>query len=229
MARRFWWPGVMSAQVSLMSNFRAKINSYATALQMTPEEVAAAIAWCDAFIAAYNIAEQSKATMQAMTQWRDLVFDGGPVGTAATNPPEFPSGDDITYTRGVVKQFIELRDRLLTAKGYTEAIGEDLQLIGPEINKIAPEFVQPELKTKTAAGYVVNLSGSMQGMDGMRVEYAPKGGSFATVAYMTNMPGSFSVTPAVPGDPEVGQVRAVFVKKNADYGNYSANYSVTLS
>lgn len=229
MARKFWWPGVMSAQVSLMSNFRAKISGYATPLQMSTEEVAAAVALCDAFIAAYNISEQSKATMQAMTQWRDLVFEGGPVGTAAPNPPTFPEGDDVTYTRGVVKQFIELRDRLLTAKGYTEAIGEDLQLIGPEINKVAPDQVQPELKAKTSAGYYVSLSGSMQGMDGMRVEYARKGGSFSTVAYLTNTPGGFTITPAVAGEPETGQVRAVFMKKNADYGNYSASYSVTLS
>lgn len=229
MARKFWWPGQMSAQVSLMSNFRAKIGGYATPLSMTPEEVTAAVALCDTFIAAYNLADQSKATMQAMTQWRDLIFEGGPVGSAAPNPPEFPNGPDITYTRGVVVEFTELRDRLITAKGYTEAIGEDLGIIGPEINKIAPDDVTPELKTRTSAGYVVNLSGSMQGMDGMRVEYAPKGGNFATVAFLTNTPGGFTVTPVVPGEPETGFVRAVFIKKNEDYGNFSANYPVTVS
>lgn len=229
MARKFWWPGQMSAQVSLMSNFRSKITGYATALSMTPEETASAIGLCDAFIAAYNLADQSKATMQAMTQWRDLVFEGGPEGSPAPNPPVFPEGMDITYTRGVVKQFVELRDRLITAKGYTEAIGEDLQIIGPEMGKIAPDLVQPDLKTKTSAGYYISLSGSMQGMDGMRVEYAPKGGTFATVAFLTNTPGGFSITPAVPGEPESGQVRAVFIKKNEDYGNFSANYPVTVS
>lgn len=219
----------MPAQVSLMSNFRAKIGGYATALSMTPEEVAASITLCDTFIAAYNLADQSKATMQAMTQWRALVFEGSPVGSAAPNPPSFPSGDDIEYSRGVVVQFHELRDRLVTAKGYTEAIGEDLGILGPEVNKIAPDNVTPDLKAKTSAGYVVNLSGSMQGMDGMRVEYAPKGGNFATVAFLTNTPGGFTVTPAVPGEPETGFVRAIFIKKNQDYGNFSANYPVTVS
>jgi len=195
---------------------------------MTPEEVAAAIALCDTFIAAYNLADQSKATMQAMTQWRDLIFNGDPVGTSAPNPPVFPEGNDITYTRGVVAEFFELRDRLVVAKGYTDAIGEDLGIIGSETNNVVPDNVQPELKTKTAQGYQVNLSGSMQGMDALRVEYAPKGGNFAPVAFLTNTPGSFTVIPAVPGEPESGHIRAVFIKKNEEFGSYSADYPVTL-
>jgi len=212
-----------------MSNIRAKIGSYESALSLAPEDVAAIIALCDAFIAAYNLSNQSKATMQAMTQWRDMIFEGGPVGSAAPNPPAFPEGDDITYTRGVVKQFFEVRDRLLAAKGYTEAIGEDLQIIGPEVSNLVPDNIQPELKTKTSQGYQLSLSGSMQGMDALRVEYARKGGNFATVAFLTNTPGSFTIAPAVPGEPESGHIRAVFIKKNSEFGNFSADYPVTLA
>lgn len=38
-----------------------------------------------------------------------------------------------------------------------------------------------------------------------------------------------TIVPAVPGEPETGHVRAVFMKKNAEYGNYSADYPVTLA
>jgi hypothetical protein len=68
----------------------------------------------------------------------------------------------------------------------------------------------------------------MQGMDALRVEYAPKGGNFAPVAFLTNTPGSFTVIPAVPGEPESGHIRAVFIKKNEEIGSYSADYPVTL-
>lgn len=229
MPRKYWWSGQMATQVSIMSNFRAKITGYATPLSMSPTEVADAIALCDSFLAAYNLANQSKATMQAMTQWREDVFNGDADGSDAPNPPEFPTGDDITYKRGVIEQFIAVRDRLVTAKGYTDAIGEDLMIIGAEISNLIPDNVQPELKTKTSNGYYISLSGSMQGMDGLRVEYARKGGNFAPVAFLTNTPGGFSVTPAVPGEPESGHIRAVFIKKNQEFGNYSADYPVTVS
>jgi hypothetical protein len=89
--------------------------------------------------------------------------------------------------------------------------------------------VTPNLKTATSTGYWVNLSGSMQGMDALRVEYAPKGGAFKTVAFLTNTPGGFQITPLAAGQPETGHIRAVFIKKNAEFGNYSADYPVTLS
>jgi hypothetical protein len=58
---------------------------------------------------------------------------------------------------------------------------------------------------------------------------APNGGDFAPVAFLTNTPGSFQITPANPNQPESGVIRAVYIKKNAEYGNYSANYPVTVS
>jgi len=66
-------------------------------------------------------------------------------------------------------------------------------------------------------------------MDALRVEYARKGGSFSPVAFLTNTPGGFQITPETPGEPETGHVRAVFIKKNEEYGNYSADYPVTVS
>jgi hypothetical protein len=66
-------------------------------------------------------------------------------------------------------------------------------------------------------------------MDALRVEYAPKGGNFSTVAFLTTTPGGFQITPGTPGQPEKGHIRAVYIKKNEVYGNYSADYPVTVS
>ena len=117
----------------------------------------------------------------------------------------------------------------MASPGYTEAIGEDLGIVGTEQPNRPSIDYTPELKTTTSTGYQINLSGSMQGMDALRVEYAPKGGNFTTVAFLTNTPGGFQITPATPGQPEKGHVRAVFIKKNEQYGNYSADYPVTVS
>jgi hypothetical protein len=140
----------------------------------------------------------------------------------------FPLIGVVAFTRGAVTQFMELRDLIVASPGYTLAIGEDLGIVGPEVP--APEgVIAPDLKATVSPGYTVNLSGSMQGMSGMRIEYSRSGGQFAPVAFFTNTPGSFQITPAAPGQPETGNVRAVYIKKNAEFGSFSPNYPVTLS
>ena len=176
MAKKFWWPSTMPERVILMQNFQAKIEAYAVQLGLTPAQVTAALALCAAFIGAFSVTDQSKTTMQALKQWRDEVFDGEPEGSAVSTAPVFPVVGAVTYTRGVVKQFFELRDLIVALPGYTEAIGEDLGLIGSEVLKPAPSSLTPELKAETSTGYWVNLTGSMQGMDALRVEYSRDGG-----------------------------------------------------
>lgn len=43
------------------------------------------------------------------------------------------------------------------------------------------------------------------------------------------MPDEFTITPETPGDAETVNIRVIFIKKNADFGNYSPKSPVTLS
>jgi hypothetical protein len=227
--KKYWWPAMMAHQLTIVTNFQSKIGGYAAILGLTPAEVAEATEICDSFAGAFSATQQCKATMHAMTKWRDAVFYGSPAGMPAPDAPVFPVVGRTTYTNGVVKRFIKLRDRIVASANYTVQIGEDLGIVGAEVTPISPGKLAPQINATTAAGFWVNLKGSMQGMDAMRVEYAPKGGNFTTVAFFTNTPGGFQITPANPNQPESGQIRAVFVKKNKDFGNYSAVHPVTLS
>ncbi|MEP7214409.1 MAG: hypothetical protein ABI791_15135, partial [Acidobacteriota bacterium] len=179
MARRFWWPGTISAQVMLVENFAAKFGNYATTLGMLPADVTLATDLCETFVAACNGVDQSRATMMALTQWRDELFYGEPVGGVAPPAPGFPGVTVATPTLGTVTQFFALRDRIVTAPKYTTAIGEDLGIIGSEITPKPIAEVAPEIKTTVSAGYRVNIAGSLQGNDAMRIEYAPKGGTYS--------------------------------------------------
>lgn len=226
---KFWWPTTMSAKLVVVQNIKAKIGLYQSVLPLTPGQVSAAEKMCDGFVAAVTATDQCRQTMQAMTAWRDEILYGEPSGGAAPAPPTFAAPPSGGYSLGIVKQLLELRDLIVASPGYTEAIGEDLGIVGSEEPKKPASDYTPQLKTTTSAGYQINISGSMQGMDALRVEYARKGGTFQTVAFLTNTPGGFSVVPATPGQPETGHVRAVFIKKNEEFGNYSADYPVTIS
>jgi hypothetical protein len=218
----------LADQQVLVQNFDAKIQANGPALGLTPTQVSSAQDLCASILSAFQITEQCKQTMQAVTNWRDLVFYGSPKGEAITSGPVFPVIGVVAFTRGAVTQFMELRDLIVALPGYTVAIGEDLGIIGPDTP--SPEgTIAPDLKATVAPGYTVNLSGSMRGMSGMRIEYSRAGGPFVPVAFFTNTPGSFQITPAAPGEPETGNLRAVYIKKNAEFGAYSPNYPVTLS
>lgn len=229
MAKKFWWPTSLADQLVLVQNFQNKIDGYAVPLGLTPAQVSAAQDLCDGFVTAFTFHESAKTTMQSVTQWRDEVFYGTPTGDPAGAPPVFAVAGAPAISRGVVTQLFELRDLIVAAPGYTEAIGEDLGIVGAEKADVIPELVAPDLKPSVASGYTVNLKGSMQGMTGMRVEYRRAGGDFTPVAFLTNLPGSFQIAPAAPGQPESGEIRAVFIRKNAEFGNWSPNYPVTVS
>lgn len=229
MARKAWWPGMASEQLVLVQNFQTKIATYAAVLNLAAEQITAAQALCDAFIGASNLMEQSRTAMRAMTQWRNIVLYGDPTGEASPAPPIFPVGGAPAFTRGVVKQFFAFRDMIISLPGYTDAIGEDLGLIGPEITLIAEADMFPDLRAIVSNGNFVNLNGSMQGMDALRVEYAPKGGQFSTVAFLTKTPGGFTINTGDPSQAQAGLIRAIFIRKNADFGSFSPSYPVTVS
>ena len=229
MPLKFWWPTTMALQLILIQNLLAKIANYESKLPLKSDQIVAIQNLCTAFINAFNATEQSRQTMSAMTAWRDEVFYGEPVGSEAEAAPSFPAAPTGTFTLGVVKQLFEYRDLIVASPGYTDAIGEDLGIVGTMQPSRPSSDYTPELKATTSIGYQVNIQGSMQGMDALRVEYAPKGGNFTTVAFLTNTPGGFQITPGTPGQPEKGHIRAVYIKKNEVFGNYSADYPVTVS
>ncbi len=225
MARKFWWPGAMPDQVVLMINFMKKIPSYKTPLGLDPLQVTNIVSVCDTFVAAFNSVEQCRSTMMALTQWRDHLYYGVSNGAPADAAPVFPVVAPVTTENGLVPEFMKFRDMLLTLPGYTQAIGEDLGILGVETKEKDADSVAPQLKSVTTQGFAVQIKGSMQGFDAMRVEYAPKGGEFAPVAFLTNTPATVNIPGAAP---QTGHIRTVYIRKNEDFGNYSADYPVTL-
>ena len=229
MARAFWWPGSLAAQIFLIQNFISKIGGYEVTLGWTADQVKSAIALCNAIISAINVTNQCRATMLAVTNWRDIVLFGGPKGTPGGKAPLFPIIDGALYNRGLVDEFFVLRDQIAANSGYTLSMGEDLGIVGQESSGLIPSETSPELKTVTASTNYVTINGSMQGMPVMRVEYAAKGQTYGSVAIVTNLPATIEIPMVNPNVPQVGTIRSIFVRKNADFGNYSPNYDVTLA
>jgi len=231
MARRNWYPGSLAEQAAMYANVLVKIGSYEATLPLTPAQVARIELICSIFLAVYEYVEQMRATTSSLVEWRDTIFTGEPMGDPAPAAPAFsvvtmPVGAFI----GIVSEFKDLRDLIVASPGYRLAIGEDLMIVGAEIEEPSAPTVTPSLTVTTSTGYVVNIAGSLQGSDAIRVEYQRQGQTaWSIVGFGTKMPMNVTITPATPGQPENGQIRAIFIRKNAEYGNFSPNYPITIS
>lgn len=227
--RSDWLPTRLSDLFTMFNNILGKIGNYELVLPLTAAQVTEIETIATNFIATFNFVDTSRSTMQSLTEWRDMLLEGEPVGDPLPAAPVFNNIGAVTGSRGILPRFRELRELIVAQPGYTLAIGEDLMIVGAETTSTPEAEVAPSLKLTTATGYKVNVAGSMQGMDAMRVEYKRSGGSWITAAFLTKTPGEFTVTPQTPGDPESGHVRAVFTKKNEQFGNFSPEYPITVS
>ena len=105
MARAYWWKTSLSEQVAQVNNFMSKIGGYAAELGWTPAQVSAAIAVCQMIVDAINAANQCRSTMQAVTNWRDIVLYGEPEGSLGPKFPVFPVVDGNDFNCGAVDTF----------------------------------------------------------------------------------------------------------------------------
>ena len=233
MATKPWFPTTMPEQLVMFQNVRAKSDTYMTVLPLTTAQVDRLNLICDTFVSAYTFATQAKSAMEAVTNWRDNIFTGGPAGTPAPVAPVFPSAPmPVGSFIGIFDEFRKMVDLIKSSPGYTRAIGEDLMIVAPVASggdTSGLDTLKPELKVAAGGSYKVSISGSLKGMDAMRVEYRARNGEWALAGFFTNMPNQFTVTPQTPGEPEVGYIRGVFIRKSQPVGLPSAEYPVTVS
>lgn len=226
-----WFPPRLADQAEMFANVNAKIGGYDAVLPLTIAQRTAIQLICEEFAAVYTYVLQCRAATESLVEWRNAIFSGDPVGAAAPAPPTYPTYNEVVgSTIGIFSAFRDWVDLIKALPGYTRAIGEDLMIVAVKPEERPEGEVTPELKVKTSPGYSVEVSGSLQGFDAMRVEYIRNGSSTWNIAaFLTKMSGEFTITPATPGEPESGRIRAVFIKKNNEYGNFSPEYPVTVS
>jgi len=234
MSQKPWLRTSMPEQQVMFQNIRAKSDIYMSILPLTTTQVERLNLICDIYLNAYNFATQAKAAMEGVTNWRDNIFYGQPATTAAPPAPVFPTATMPTGSFiGIIEEFRKMVDLIKSSPGYTRAIGEDLMIVAPVASGADTNAINnpiaPELKVSTSSGYNVTIAGSLKGMDAMRVEYRAKNGSWTLAGFFTNMPNQFVVSPQSPGEPEVGHVRGVFIRKSLPIGNPSPEYPVTVS
>jgi hypothetical protein len=188
MAKNYYLPRDDSGKAQLLEHLARRLPAYAETLEVSAADIASLQADAEAFRHAIASTDSIQANARQWTAYKNLQRDGGVRVNPRPQLPHLPvPARDVAP--GIVPRLIALVSRLKTAHQYNEAIGHDLQIIGPE-QRVTPTTGSPSW---TPAAWPANRSSS-----GPRATPTPsKSGPIATTARASVSPPS----PAAPTTP----------------------------
>ena len=157
----------------------------------------------------------------------------GELGAPPINNPkwELPADPPLKVLPGIEKRIREVINEIKSQKSlYAEADGELLGILSPEeLEKSENDWTAELINPRSLANYGVKTDFRKYGMDAVRVEVRHKGDDWMAIAFLTKSPGVFNVNPQTVGNAEQIELRAVYIKDNQPYGNYSPIYAITVA
>jgi hypothetical protein len=193
MKKKPFFPKSPKAMALWSQNYRTKIGARATALSMTPAEVAREIVICDSFIDAINSVEDLKTLLSGAYSARNSIIE--------------TLGQEL---RMDIK-------RHKTAEGYTNAIGSELGLIGSstefDINTFKPVIsVDP-------FGNGIHIRFTKKGVNNINIYHRKKGDeAFKLLTRAIKSPFKYQPVLEIPSKPEHWEFRALGMINDEEIG-----------
>lgn len=225
-----WMPYKIAERRMLLFNVAEKIDGYAAQLGLTPAEVARIKEISAAFAFAVDITIAAKATAKAMTTWRDSVLSGEPAQAVESPRPMFdntpaPPGTTVS----LIWEFRRIVARIKASSGFSRSMGLDLGIMSPTHAKPVLRELKPVMKVTAVAGFKIKIVCEKKGMTALVIEYRRKGEEkWQKIAFLTKLPETIYIEPAIAGVPETIQVRGSYIKDNKTVGDPSNSAVVTI-
>ena len=129
MAKNYYMPKDDSGKAELLEHLATRLPIYAELLEISAIDVASVQADATAFrytLSAYNVVQGNA---RQWTAFKNLQRDGGTGTSAYPQAPNLPAPAQ-AVPLGIVPRLSGLIARIKTARNYTEAIGQDLSIVG---------------------------------------------------------------------------------------------------
>jgi len=215
-----------------LNNFSTSFGSHATALGFAEADVNSVKA--DAAMLNYLVGDlvpTYKAALQSRTSYKGLLMSG-PVGAPGGEPPPLPTTATAPalVTPGIVPRLRLLVQRIQLAPGYTDAIGLNLGINGPDggATAAAEASAKPTAKAAALAGSQVRIDFSKGDSDGVQVECRRAGESGWQPLGTDNYSPFVDMRPPMEaGKPEVREYRLRYVLHDEPFGEWSDIVSAT--
>ncbi len=224
MAKNYYLPRDDSGKARLLEHLARRLPAYAETLEVSATDIASLQADAEAFRHAIAATDSIQANARQWTAYKNLQRDGGvrvnPLPQLPHLPP--PARD---VAPGIVPRLIALVSRLKTARQYSEAIGHDLQIIGPE-QRVEPDDWKPIIATGAVAGQPV-LKWPKGDADAIEI-WADRGdGQGFRLATITSSV-DYTDTSARPATGAGWKDKAIYRLRDTRVGEWSGEVSVAV-
>lgn len=224
MAKTYYMPKDDNGKVALLDLLATRLPIYADALEISPADIASLQADAAAFrytINAYNVIQGNA---RLWTAFKNLQRDGG-AGTGAFPPAANLSAPVPTVQPGIIPRVTALIARIKTARNYTEAIGQDLSIVG-STQVVDPDGWKPIIDIAIKAGRPVIqwTKGDADSIEIWADRGDDKGLSFHTI---TTDPAYIDANPA-PSTSALWKYKAIYRLRDAQVGSWSDVISVAV-
>jgi hypothetical protein len=123
---------------------------------------------------------------------------------------------------GMFERLVKLVERIRTANGYTNEIGELLQIVPKKSDALIPDELQPNPSLKALPGNVVKVEFVRGKTQGIEIEYKlDKDENWTKVGRFASSPAELIIPANVDNTARTVQIRARYVLNNVAVGLYS--------
>ena len=224
MAKNYYLPRDDSGKARLLEHLARRLPVYAETLEVSAADIASLQADAAAFRHAIATTDSIQANARQWTAYKNLQRDGGVRVNPLPQLPHLPvPAQDVAP--GIVPRLIALVSRLKTARQYSEAIGRDLQIIGPE-PRVTPDDWKPVLDTRSVAGQPV-LKWPKGDADAIEIWADRDDGQGFRLATITSGT-DYTDTSARPASGAVWKYKAIYRLRDTRVGEWSGEVNVAV-
>ena len=228
MAKAYYLPSDDAGKAAWLNNLAAKLPSYQAALGLTAGDVASVTA--DAAFFTYGLActAQVSAYSQQWTAYKNSARNGN-APTLGPEPiaPIFGVAP-AAVAPGIFGRATALVARIKVAPGYTDSIGQALQIIGAD-QIVDVSSMKPVFTAKLDAGQVT-IGWTKQGMDGVEI-WVDRGDGKGFVFLAVDTVPDYTDTAALPaaGQSALWKYKAIYLQGDSRVGQWSDVVSIPVA
>jgi hypothetical protein len=224
MAKAYYLPPDDATRCTWLNNFATKLPTYAATIGVTPDEAASAAA--DNLFCAYvcDARNQFNQFAKDWTAYKNGARSGPTMGDMPT-PPTLAAAPAMVEPN-IFGRITALVARIKAHPGYTEAIGQDLAIVGGE-QTVDLDAMKPVLKLSLQAGHP-NVGWKKAGMGSLEILVDRGNGVFAYLA--TDTVPDYLDTAALPaaGTSAVWKYKAIYRLNDEQVGQWSDVASLSV-
>jgi len=228
MSKSYYLPSDDNGKAAWLNNLAGKLPTYQAALGLLQADVTGAAADAAFFAYALNAQTQVAAYSQQWTAYKNAARNGSdPALGLAPVAPVF-AAPPAAVAPGIIGRATALVARIKVAPGYTDSIGQALQLIGAD-RIVDVNTLKPVLDVELDAGQV-NLSWLKQGMDGLELwvdRGDTKGFLFLAIDSSPNYT-DIAAMPA-PGQSALWKYKGIYLQADQRVGQWSDVVSIPVA